>query len=255
MACAKKANLTAISITDHDCVDGIPAALQAAGSTLEIIPGIELTAAFKDRELHILGYGFRIDDAALKSFLCEMRSYREKRIQSMIDRLHAQGITVSLEEVQAIAGKGGGSVLGRPHLAEALMKRGAVSSFDQAFERYLGDRAPCFVKGATVNVQQVVELIRKAGGITVLAHPYRMVQDAWLPELLLCGIHGIEVYHCDHSPAVAARYRKFVSERKLLMTGGSDCHGLRKKDGSAIGSVFVPYELVERLKEALKVQA
>ncbi len=245
---AKALRLATIGITDHDTVEGIPAAQQAAGQEVEVIPGAELTVAFKDRELHILGYGLRIKDPTLVAFLSQMQAYRVDRIQAMIDRLRQHGVSVTLEEVRAIAGKGS---LGRPHLAEALVKRGAVSSLEEAFQRYIGDHAPYFVKGATLTVPKAVELIRGAGGVTVLAHPHRIVEDAWLPELVAAGIQGIEVYHSDHSATVAQRYRRIAQAHHLLVTGGSDCHGFRRSRGPLIGSVNVPYEIVERLKGAM----
>ena len=245
---AKALGLSVLSITDHDSVAGIPAARVSAGKDLELIPGIELTVAFRDRELHILGYGIRIEDPALAAFLDRMRLYRRDRIQRMIERLGAHGIQVSLEEVVAIAGEGS---IGRPHLAEALIKKGTVRSLDEAFQRYLGDHAPCFVKGTTLTVPDAVRLVRAAGGVTVLAHPHRLVEDAWIPELVAAGIQGIEVYHSDHDPAVAERYRRMAQEQKLLVTGGSDCHGLRKANGPLLGSVTIPYECVERVKELI----
>ena len=247
---AKSLGLSAISITDHDTVAGVSAAKGAAGQELEVIPGVELTAAFKDRELHILGYFLRWEDPAFVSFLSEMQTYRLGRIQAMIDRLDEKGAAkVTLEEVRSVAGKG---VVGRPHLAQVLVNRGVVSSLQEAFDRYLGDNAPCFVKGATLTVSKAVQIIQAVGGVAVLAHPYRIVEDSWIPELVAAGIQGIEARHSEQSASVAKRYEQTAKQHGLLVTGGSDCHGFRKSKGPLIGSVFVPYALVEQLKTCVR---
>jgi len=247
---AKTLGLSAISITDHDTVAGVSAAKAAAGQELEVIPGAELTAAFKDRELHILGYFLRWEDPAFVNFLSEMQRYRLGRIQAMIDRLSEKGVaTVTLDEVRSVAGVG---TVGRPHLAQVLVSRGVVSSLQQAFDRYLGDKAPCFVKGATLTVPKAVQIIQAAGGAAVLAHPYRIVEDSWIPELVAAGIQGIEAHHSEQSAPVAKRYEQMAKQHRLLVTGGSDCHGFRKSKGPLIGSVTVPYAIVERLKAAAR---
>ena len=246
---AKEKKLALLSITDHDSIDGVAAGIQAAGADLEIMPGVELTVAFKDRELHVLGYGIRIDDPALTAFFARMQTYRQDRIQKMIDRLREWKVEVSFEEVAAVAGKGS---IGRPHLAEVLVKKGAVRSLDEAFQKYLGDKAPCFVKGATLTVPQAVELIHAAGGVSSLAHPHRLVDDSWIPELVAAGIQAIEVFHSDHDATVTDHYRRMAKKHNVLVTGGSDCHGFRKNRGPLLGSVTLPYHpYVEQLKEAI----
>ncbi len=247
---AKGFGLACISITDHDTLDGIAGAKEAADGELEILSGVELTVVFKERELHLLGYGFRLDDPALTAFLNRMKKYRVDRIQGMIDRLRSHGVEISLEEVQAVAGVGS---IGRPHLAEVLVKRGFVRSMDEAFQRYIGDQAPCFIKGATLTVPEAVRLVGEAGGVAILAHPHRLVEDGWFPDLISSGIQGIEVYHSDHDPSVARKYRKITQAHQLLVTGGSDCHGNRRSGGPLIGTVTIPYDCVEQLKAALNV--
>ena len=241
---AKELGIDAISITDHDTVEGLPAAFSAADG-LEIIPGIELTAVFGEREIHILGYGFRPEDPGLVKFLTKMRDYRRGRIQAMIDRLGQKGISVTFEEVLSVAGEGS---LGRPHLAEVLLKGGFVRSIDEAFQRYLGDHAPCFVKGATLTVPGAVEILQQAGGVAVLAHPKWSIRDEWIPELISAGIQGIEVHHSDHPQGMVEKYRRIALTNHLLMTGGSDCHGFRKTKGPLLGTVTIPYDWVEQLK-------
>lgn len=243
--CAKELGLAAISVTDHDIVSAVPEAIAVAGSDLEVIPGVEMTAVFRDRELHILGYGVRIADPEFSAFLDRMQEYRLDRIRKMTGRARELGCTVTYDEVMAIAGPGS---VGRPHLAEAMVKKGFVGSPKEAFDKYLKDDGPCFVKGATLTVAEAVKLIRAAGGVAVLAHPHRLVEDAWMPELIEAGIQGIEVYHSDHDAQTAEKYRRMAVAGNLLITGGSDCHGHRKQKGPLIGSVKVPYDLLDRLK-------
>ena len=246
---AKSLGLTTLSVTDHDTIAALPAARAAAGKDLEILSGVELTAASHDRELHILGYGFREEDPALRGYMEQARDRRHGRIQAMIDQLKTRGIEVTLQEVEWIAGEG--NSIGRPHLAEAMMKKGAVRSLSEAFDLYLGDHAPCFVKQAILTVADAVRLIRQAGGIAVLAHPHRIVEDAWIPDLVADGVEGIEVYHSDHNPSVTGHYRQIAQQRGLLMTGGSNCHGFRKSNGPLIGTVKVPAACLDQLKAAL----
>lgn len=265
---ARSAGLAAIALTDHDTLTGLeparraaasatghggPATICGGGSDLEILSGVELTAVFGERELHVLGYGFRPDDAPLQEYLERAQDGRRGRIQAMIDRLREQGVDVSLEEVEAAAGDG--DSIGRPHLAEVLVRKKIVRSLPEAFERFIGDRAPCFVHKATLTIESASQLIRAAGGVAVLAHPYRLIEESWIPELVRQGIQGLEVYHPDHTPSVSKHYRQLAEERGLLITGGSDCHGLRKAGGPTLGTVSVPYERVERLKDVLASEA
>jgi len=246
---AQEAGLAAIAVTDHDCIGGIPEAVAAAGNALEVIPGVELTVAHREVELHVLGLCMDPAAAHLPERFARMRAARELRIQQMILRLEAHGVSVSWEEVLQVSGLG---VPGRPHLARVLVQRGYVATPEEAFDRYLGDRSPCFVKGATLTPATAVEFIRSAGGVSVLAHPARFVPDAWLPELVAAGIQGVEAYHPDHGAAVARRYRRYAREQGLLVTGGSDAHGTWKANGAVVGSVTVPYSCVEELKDAAR---
>lgn len=242
---ATQANLAAIAVTDHDCVDGIPEALAAAAGHLEVLSGIELTVAFRGVELHILGYLLDPHSNVVQESLVQLRATREERLQQMIQRLKPYGVAVTLEEVLQVSHHG---TVGRPHLARALVARGYVKTPEEAFERFIGDSAPCFVKGAVFTPATAVEFIRGAGGVAVLAHPARFVPDVWWPELLEAGLQGIEAYHPDHSRQMAEHYRTLAQEHQLLVTGGSDFHGAWKTNGPTVGSVTVPYECVEQLK-------
>ncbi|MDD5428639.1 MAG: PHP domain-containing protein [Candidatus Omnitrophica bacterium] len=244
---AAEVGLSAIAICDHDCVDGIaPCAKAAASSGIEVIPGIELTVEKQDAEVHILGYF--IDNKAdwfLKK-LKDMRAARVVRIHKMVEKLNAAGIDVKAEDVFKLAGRG---AVGRLHLAQAMIQTGKVKSFRDVFGKYIGFQKPCYVSHIRFSPQEAIEAILKTGGVPVLAHPGIMNKDEYIPELVGYGLKGIEVYHTDHKASVVKHYEELAEERGLLMTGGSDCHGMGK--GKAlIGTVRVPYELVEKLKAA-----
>ena len=244
---AVAAKLAAIAVTDHDCVDGVAPAVAAAGGRVEVIAGVELTVAFRHVELHVLGLFVDPGSPAIQERLAAFRAARKTRLAQMIERLAAYDVSVTLEEVLALSEHG---AAGRPHLAQTLVRRGYVKTPEEAFARFLGDDAPCFVRGATMTPAMAAALIRDAGGVSALAHPARFVPDAWLPELIADGIQGIEANHPDHSHATAERYRQYAQKHHLLVTGGSDAHGAWKTKGPVIGAVTIPYADVERLKAA-----
>lgn len=246
---AVAAELAAIAVTDHDCVDGVAPAVATAAGRVEIVPGVELTVAFRGVELHILGLFIDPTSPAIQTRLAKFRTARETRLAQMIDRLNTYDIVLTLEEVLALSDHG---AAGRPHLAQALVRRGYVKTPEEAFERFIGDHAPCFVKGATMTPAMAAALIREAGGVSSLAHPARFVPDDWLPELIGAGVQGIEAYHPDHTNTRAERYRHYADEHGLLVTGGSDAHGTWKTKGPTIGCVTIPYADVERLKAAAR---
>ncbi len=242
------AGLAVMAVTDHDSMEGVPAAVAAAAGRVEVIPGIELTVAFREVELHVLGYF--LEAVAVRDRLVQLRQLREQRIQQMVDRLKTYGVAVTMAEVLQISGEG---AVGRPHLARVLQQKGYVKTPEEAFDRFLGDQAPCFVKGATMTPADAALFIRDAGGVSSLAHPARFVPDAWLPELIAAGIQGIEAYHPDHGAGTADAYRQYAEEHQLVVTGGSDFHGSWKTNGPAIGCVTVPVAEVERLRRAARV--
>ena len=248
-ACAGERGLSAIAICDHDCVDGIkPCGIAAAPFDIEVIPGIELTVEKQDAEIHILGYFIDCKVEWFRKKLKEMRDSRIGRIRKMVEKLNADGIDVRAEDVFNLAGRG---TVGRLHLAQAMLKTGKVKTFKDAFAKYIGFAKPCYVPHAQFSPKEAIEMILKVGGVPILAHPGIMNKDEYIPELIACGLKGIEIYHTDHGAAAVKRYEELVKEYGLLATGGSDCHGLGKGK-VLIGTVRVPYELVEKLKAEAK---
>ncbi|MFN7170522.1 MAG: PHP domain-containing protein [Candidatus Omnitrophota bacterium] len=243
---AEEVGLSCIAITDHDCVDALPFALQES-AFIEVIPGVELTAEFADHEVHILGYfvDYQRDDFVKK--LDQLCRAREERMYKMVEKLNHYGIRVDYQEVMETKGEGS---VGRLHLAYVLFKKGYVKNIQEAFQRYIGNHAPCYVSRFKILPQEAIKIIKDAKGIPVLAHPYKMNNDFLIGALVNDGIEGIEVYHPDHSPSVTEHYLRLAKEYSLLVSGGSDCHGIEGK--KKMGSIKISYELVEEMKEKIR---
>ncbi len=243
---AKAAGLYAIAITDHDILDGCPEAAEAATACgMELIPGIEMSAASEGREVHMLGFFLDLSYAPLQQLLAEQRQRRIGRIHEMVGRLQQLGLRLEANEVFAVAGPQGS--VGRPHVAQALVKRGYVATEKEAFDRYIRNDGPAFVPGSSLTPRLVIDMIRQAGGIPVLAHPVYLKDDRLITQFAREGLLGLEVYHSSHTPDVVKRYERIAHELNLLKTGGSDYHG-KGKEGAVIGGTTIPYTLVEALK-------
>ncbi|MFH0763673.1 MAG: PHP domain-containing protein [Candidatus Omnitrophota bacterium] len=246
MAAAHKKGLTAIAICDHDCVDGIGPCEELASSLgIEVVPGVELTVEKEDAEIHILGYCINWKDEEFRKKMKVLQDARVERIHRMVEKLEAEGIPVKADEIFKLAGKG---TVGRLHVARAVLQTGKIRNFKEIFEKYIGFLKPCYVSNIRFTPAEAIGAIRKVGGVPVLAHPRTMGRDEYIPELIECGLRGIEVYHTDHSQSARKHYQEIAERYGILVTGGSDCHGLGK-GRALIGTVRVPYELVERLKK------
>jgi predicted metal-dependent phosphoesterase TrpH len=235
-----------MSLTDHDTVDGLPrmaAACTAHG--IEFISGTELTTEFEGHELHLLGYYFDPEHPELRAELVKYQEVRVKRIAEICKRLAGLGAPISPETVYGIAKC---NSPGRPHVARALIERGYCRTMEQAFERFLKKGKPAWVSKPKISTQDAIALLHRAGGVAVLAHPVLNRCDDVIPKLAAIGLDGIECYHTRHSPGVVNHYMMLAHQLGLLTTGGSDCHG-RNKGDPLIGTVKLPYEHVEALKE------
>jgi len=247
----RAARVEVFSVTDHDTVDGLDETRRAADAAgLTFIPGIELSAYWGAVEFHILGYFIDPANAALRLFLKATREARQARLHAMLNRLQAMGMGVPAHDVLARAQNGN---VGRPHLARALVERGFVGSADEAFDRYLGTNKPAYVPRPDVSVTDAIAVIREAGGIASLAHPGLHNRDEAIPDLMAAGLTAIEVYHPKHAFGRASRYRRIARRYELLVTGGSDFHGVDEGDhASAPGLPCLPEADYERLLAAAK---
>lgn len=242
-----KAGLSAIAVVDHDTVEGInPVLMAAAKSEVEVIPGIELSAEDDGSEIHILGYFVDYESKDFLKNLDLLKKNRIERIHKIVKKLNDLGVDLNPQDVLDIAKNG---TAGRLHIARAMVKAGAVGSTAEAFQKYIGDKGPGYVCGFRFNPREAIKLIKNVGGVPVLAHPYTLNNDELIPKYVDYGIMGLEVYYPEHSQSMVNFYLRLAQKYNLLVTGGSDCHGSAKPE-VRIGSVKVPYELVEKLKEA-----
>ncbi len=245
---ARRCGLACISLTDHDTVNGIretEALARTAG--LEFIPGIELTAHIDEREFHVLAYFPDSDCWNAPGFRAEIRKFadaRVERIHKIAARLKAAGVEIKADDIFALSGQG---APGRLHVARALLDGGVVNSVDEAFSRYLRKGQPGFAPKYRIGAKEAIALIHRFEGVAVFAHPGISGLDHRIGDFVQWGLDGIEVWHSKHRPRDARRYRAVAEQNHLLLTGGSDCHGLAKEE-VLIGSVRLPYEYVEKLK-------
>jgi predicted metal-dependent phosphoesterase TrpH len=254
---AKDSGLVAIGVTDHDTLDGIlEAETEAKLLGIEFIAGVEISADY-DVEMHILGYYVNGGYCKIAPMLQDLRENRLQRNPKIIKKLNEMGFNITLDEAIENAG---GNVVGRPHIAKALMNKGYVESTNEAFEKYLSDGGPAYFKKDKLTPQQTINEIVKTGGIAVLAHPiYLGMSEEKLDELLkqmkLWGLGGVEAYYVDNSPKDTSMLVKLAEKHGLVATGGSDFHGEFKPDiklGVGRGNLEVPYRAVEQMREMVK---
>jgi predicted metal-dependent phosphoesterase TrpH len=242
----RASGISAVALTDHDTLDGVPALaalLEPRG--IEVIAGVELSAADGDNDVHVLGYFVDPGDATFRDALARFKAARETRALEILDRLRDLGIVVPIEVVRSIAGEG---AIGRPHIAEALHRAGHVPAFEDAFRLYLGHNGPAYVPKRVLTTRQAFDLVLEAGGVPVLAHPWTMRADPKIPRFAEEGLLGLEVWHPKHDPDVSRYYLEMAKDLGLLSTGGSDFHGARTGNVE-IGHGRVPYRVVETLRE------
>jgi len=245
VAHAARNKLSAIALTDHDTVEGCErAAIACQAFEIEFIPGAELTAEQDENEIHILGYFLDTKNEKLLSEIAKFQAVRQERIHEMVRLLNKLSIGLRVEDVIALANC---RSPGRPHVARALVKAGFCTSLDEAFDRFLKKRRPAWVPKAKVSSRVAIDLIHQANGLAVMAHPGLNRSDEVIPDLVAAGLDGIECFHTKHSTAISEHYLEIADQYNLLVTGGSDCHGM-SKGKPLIGSVKLPYQQVEKLK-------
>ncbi|MBX3320317.1 MAG: PHP domain-containing protein [Nitrospira sp.] len=252
---AHQAGVTALAITDHDITSGIPEAITAGEQYgIEIIPGVEISSLMGSSELHILGYFLDWQDTDLNQRLKSLRDSRHHRNPQIVDRLQRLGIDITYDEVRALAGS---DSVGRPHIARALMNKGVVTSAKEAFDRFLGDGKVAYVPRDLPSPADAIRWIKEAHGLAVLAHPtWVKLADQPLAELVrrlkADGLDGVEVYYSTHAARQTREYLSLAQQLGLLVTGGSDFHGLTKPDievGIGKGSLHIPTSLLPKMKE------
>jgi hypothetical protein len=227
---AREADLSAIALTDHDTVAGVQEMIDAAQSSdLHVIPGVEISCRRNDRKYHVLGYYIDWERPELVERLQYFEEARADRIRRMVKVLQDErNIELSYESIESLAGK---SLIGKPHVAQALVNNGIVENFRQAFDEFLGDgQILDQVPKERMSYEEAVQQITESGGIPVLAHPIHYEDDLDLSEFADTGVEGVEVFYSDHGSELRKTYFRRARELDLLVTGGSDFHGDVKPD-------------------------
>jgi 3',5'-nucleoside bisphosphate phosphatase len=240
-------DLVALGITDHDTVEGISRALVAGGGRIRIVPGIEVSSVLDGYDLHILGYFIDYQSESLRTRLEEFRTERRNRALAIMERLRELGAPVDETAVFAAAEPG---VVGRPHVAHALVRAGHVPSVEAAFQQFLGPRGRAFVQRPAFHSEDAIACIREAGGASVLAHPGGQLPESLAERLKDAGLDGVEVWHPSHGTTATRRWRDTARKLHLIESGGSDFHGTHR--GAALGDLPVPERAVELLLDAAR---
>ncbi|MCE9591494.1 MAG: PHP domain-containing protein [Planctomycetes bacterium] len=269
-AIARSINVSAIALTDHDTTEGLPACAAACAELgIDFVPGIELSCdphakglrpprdtIQSDRKLgtlHILGFFVDPGNARLLDIHHRILRARLERNPQIIRNLQGLGVEIEYDEVLALAAGSGTKIVGRPHIAQVLVKKGYARSAQDAFAKYIGEGRPAYCRRDTLTPSEAIEAIHDAGGLASLAHPIqlRYADDAELEFIMErlrdAGLDAVEVRHCDHTPPLVEQYTQLAQRLGLLVSGGSDYHGSRKS--VAMGSSRVPRDVFETLRE------
>lgn len=254
---AAKLAVTVLAVTDHDTTAGVAEAVQAGRVYgVEVVPGVEINTDVPGAEVHVLGYFVDPDHPELNLQLARIRDGRVGRARKMAEVLGQMGASVRFERILEIAGE---ASVGRPHVAQALIEAGHVRGYQEAFDRYIGRNSPAYVERAKFSPSEACALIRRAGGVPVLAHPvfydkFGTIKaafdlDVLLPDMLEAGIGGIEAYYPGYDAITTERLLGMARRYGLLPTGGTDFHGPRPGEPD-LGGVYVPMKVYRRLSEA-----
>lgn len=256
---AVELGLVALAVTDHDTIGGLAEAQDAAARySLAFMPGVELSVEDEGGRFHLLGYGFDPQDGHLGETLKHLRESRAKRNALMAQRMADLGLPVTMDDVRAEAGEDA-EVIARPHFAQALIKKGVVSSVKEAFDRYLSTGKPLYLPKEVLTPADAIQMLHAAGGVAVMAHPGLVPLSESALEARVealahdAGLDGIEAYYSQHTPAQTARYLALAQRLGLLVTGGSDFHGMPKPH-VPLGIVFEGHPAPQSVLEALRAR-
>lgn len=250
---AQEQHMSAIAITDHDTVAGLQE-LSALGTySPEIIPGIEFNTNQAGLEIHILGYFIDIGDHVLQKTLAALRAARENRVKEMVKKLSKLGYALELSDIKHLAGTS--KALGRPHVASALIKKGYFSAlFETGLRQLLAKGGAAYVPHEKLSPVQAIETVLAAGGIPVAAHPGLIGDDTCLRSLVEQGLMGLEVYHPKHDKMTTNHYNQLAGNYNLIVTGGSDFHGIPGRYPEDLGQFGIPYCFIQYLNERRRLR-
>ncbi|RKX24624.1 MAG: hypothetical protein DRP45_07805 [Candidatus Zixiibacteriota bacterium] len=242
----REKRLVAFSITDHDTLEGYRQTYQyLKNGDPELVPGVELSAIENGEDMHMLAYMFDPDNRAFNDCLEEFQETRRRRGRLMVEKLNALGLEITFEAVEMAAGS---TVIGRSHVAEVLVQLGHVSTFDEAFWKYIGTEGPAYVPKSKITPADAIKLVHGAGGVAVLAHPFIGEAHQHIEGLAGIGLDGIEAYHYSHRNHQVTLLKSLAKRYGLFITGGSDYHGRQETEGE-IGALQVPANVLENMKQ------
>ncbi len=228
------AGITHLALTDHDSIAGWQDALEHRGSAISLVLGAEISCQTKEAlSVHMLGLLFDPENQALRSAMDQTRSNRVTRMERIVGRLQEAGMEITIEDVYEQLREG--AKLGRPHLADAMVKRGIVKDRSEAFDKFLHNRSKFYIPDASPTPEDAIRLIKEAGGVAIIAHPFaslrgRIISPEYLESLVEAGLDGIEIDHRDHNEGERDALRELSRRFGLIATGGSDYHGNGKEN-------------------------
>jgi 3',5'-nucleoside bisphosphate phosphatase len=247
---AASRGVSVLAVTDHDSTEGVAEALSAAAEQpgFTLVPGIEMSTDIPGDEIHVLGYFLDYEDAAFQVTLTDLRTARRDRGRMMVEKLRGMGFDIPWKRVEELAGDGS---VGRPHVAQALVEKGYVSSFQEAFDRYIGRNGPAYAERVKLTPVEAIEMLAKAGALPVLAHPASLSNlDDLLVQLQAAGMVGIEVYYQDYDRNTCGRLGAAADRHGLLKLGGSDFHGMGGPRERLPGDIPLPDDAIDVFMDA-----
>lgn len=241
----RKVGFAGLSITDHDTLSGVVEALTLIKDySFKFISGVELTTHVQDKEIHLLSYGIDPLHEELNEKLNKLQKSREKRAEIIVSKLAEHDINLDMENIKK---KAKGASITRPHIAKEMLEGGYIKNYKEAFDQYIGDNLPAFEGKEKFEIKDAIELVHRAGGKTVVAHPGKYVTKEEMRYMINCGLDGIEVLHPSHSSYYIRYWRRWCIENKLIATGGSDYHGSRPYDDENFGKWKTNVDVIEKL--------
>jgi 3',5'-nucleoside bisphosphate phosphatase len=242
---AKNYGISCIAITDHDTMEGVDEAIETGLALgVEVIPAVEVTASYNDKECHVLCYGVERRNEGWRSMLQAQQRIRKSRADRILGKLSEMGVYLNIEDVIAEDA----DVITRPHIAQALVKSGHATHSRDAFDRFIGNMAPAYVPLDHIQLVDLIKLAHLAGGVAILAHPGSHYSQSQLDDMISLGIDGFEYLHPSHGYTLQTKYRALADEHDLLTTAGSDFHGFRFQDFSYFGYIHANFDMVTKMK-------
>lgn len=243
------AGIRVMALTDHDTVEGVVELINNPIPDIDVVAGCEFSSTYNNKDVHILGYSFDYTNKEVLDYISFFKENRQSRIFKMIELCQKNGYDVTKEELLETFPDA--NSLGRPHLSQLLIKKGYAETTSEVFNTILDRKSPCYVPKFKAEPNDVIDLIHRAGGIAVMAHPVLINSDEDVLELLKLPFDGLEVYHVKQSAELSEHYRKMAVEHNLLISGGSDYHGIPKKEPLHIGDFLIQSEDVGEFLKAV----